>query len=244
MNITVELTSPKQIFKSKIVGVTFKNEDGSNRQEIIEKTRINNKIYLTRDYENEFDKFAIKVLNDKKEQIGFLPSDNRMSNYLDSGNETNCFLFKKYGGKTFFDKILSRKGKPLSCIIEISKEGMSEENSKKYTEFQEFDTEIKERLGVIYQEENENLEYSIENYKDIIELIKESDKKGYFEKANRYVKIPIDRLSLLLDKAKNYDLAIEYIKWYRNYDDFRGITKSETESIEKRYERIIRKKIT
>ncbi len=59
---------------------------------------------------------------------------------------------------------------------------MSEENSKKYTEFQEFDTEIKERLGVIYQEEKENLESSIENYKDIIELIKESDKKVILKK--------------------------------------------------------------
>tara|TARA_R110001592_G_scaffold326629_2_gene607503 strand:+ start:787 stop:1536 length:750 start_codon:yes stop_codon:yes gene_type:complete len=242
MNITVELTSPKQIFKSKIVGVTFNNEDGSSRQEIIERTKINSKIYLVRDYENEFDIFAIKVLNENKEQIGFLPSDNRMSNYLDSGNETKCLLFRKYGGKTFFDKLFSRKGKPLTCIIEISKEGMSEETSKKYTEFNEFDTKLNERLGKIYQEEKVNLDSSIENYKEIIELIKVSDEKGYFEKANRYVRIPINRLSLLLEKSKKYDLAIKYIEWYKNYNDYRGITKSETESIEKRYERILKKR--
>ena len=242
MNITVELTSPKQTFKSKIVGVTFKNKDGSSRQEIIANTKINSKIYLVRDYENEFDIFAIKVLNENKEQIGFLPSDNRMSNYLDKGNETKCFLFKKYGGKTFFDKIFSRKGEHLTCIIEISKEGTSEEVSKRYYEFQEFDSKLSERLGEIYNEEKVNLESCIENYKEVIELIKESDNKGYFEKANRYVKIPINRLSLLLEKTKKYDLAIEYIEWYKNYNDYRGITKSELDSIEKRYERILKKR--
>jgi hypothetical protein len=240
--ITVELTSSKQIFKSKVAGVTYENDNGSKRQEIIKNIRINSKVYLERDYENEFDVFAIKVLNKNKEQIGFLPTDTRLSNYIDSGGETKSFLFKKNGGKSFIEKLFSGKGKPLGCIIEISKEGINEEKAKRFSEFSEFEENLSSKLETIYLGEKENLELAIKNYKEIIELIKKSESKGNFEKANRYVRIPINRLSLLLEKTKNFDLAIQYIEWYKNYEDVRGITKSEMESIEKRYVRIIKKR--
>ncbi|WP_298265961.1 HIRAN domain-containing protein [uncultured Lutibacter sp.] len=242
MSIQVEISIPKQIFKTKVAGVTFENLDGSKRQEIIKHSRINEKIYLERDYENEFDVFAIKVLNKNRKQLGFVPSDSRLSRYIDSGGKTKSFIFRKFGGKTFFDKLFSKKGKPFGCIIEICKEGIDEDKSKKYDEFSKFDNDLKQRLEELYLAEKDDLTKSIEQYKDIIEIIKESDRKGNFEKANRYVKIPINRLTLLLEKTKDFEIAIEYIEWYKNYKDTREITKSDLESIEKRYNRLIKKR--
>lgn len=58
----------------KVVGVTFPNEDGSSRRDIILEMRGDEPIELVREPNNQYDANAIKVLADGK-QIGYIGRD-------------------------------------------------------------------------------------------------------------------------------------------------------------------------
>lgn len=63
---------------TKVVGVTFSNEDGSSRAKIIAGMTESDKVYLERDPYNKYDANAVKVCvlkNGEKKQIGFLSKD-------------------------------------------------------------------------------------------------------------------------------------------------------------------------
>lgn len=63
---------------TKVVGVTFCNEDGSSRARIIAGMTESDKVYLERDPYNQYDANAVKVCvlkNGEKKQIGFLSKD-------------------------------------------------------------------------------------------------------------------------------------------------------------------------
>lgn len=64
--------------RTKVVGVSFINDDGSNRANIISKMDENSKVFLERDPYNQYDSNAVKVLviqDGEKKQIGFLGKD-------------------------------------------------------------------------------------------------------------------------------------------------------------------------
>ena len=63
---------------TKVVGVTFSNEDGSSRARIIAGMNESDTICLERDPYNQYDSNAVKVCvikNGEKKQIGFLAKD-------------------------------------------------------------------------------------------------------------------------------------------------------------------------
>lgn len=57
----------------KVVGVTFPNEDGSERQEIIKRCNVGEHLALIHDAYNEYSVFATQVLRTNGEQIGHAP---------------------------------------------------------------------------------------------------------------------------------------------------------------------------
>ena len=62
--------------RTKVVGVTFSNEDGSSRTRIIAGMTESDKVCIERDPFNQYDANAVKVCvlkNGEKKQIGFLP---------------------------------------------------------------------------------------------------------------------------------------------------------------------------
>lgn len=64
--------------RTKVVGVTFSNEDGSSRARIISKMSESSKVTLERDPYNQYDSNAVKVLvfqDGENKQIGFLGKD-------------------------------------------------------------------------------------------------------------------------------------------------------------------------
>lgn len=63
---------------TRVVGVTFSNEDGSSRARIIAGMTESDKVCLERDPYNQYDANAVKVCvlkNGEKKQIGFLSKD-------------------------------------------------------------------------------------------------------------------------------------------------------------------------
>jgi hypothetical protein len=58
---------------AKIAGVSFTNDDGSSRQEILSRCGTGEPVWLQRDSDNRYDKRAVKVVRLNGEQLGFLP---------------------------------------------------------------------------------------------------------------------------------------------------------------------------
>lgn len=64
--------------KVKITGVTFNNEDGTSRRDIISRMTEHDSICLERDPLNQYDSNAVKVCvfkDGRNQQIGYLPKD-------------------------------------------------------------------------------------------------------------------------------------------------------------------------
>ena len=87
-------------FFSKIVGVTFANPDGSDRQELIEDLddMLQNSpfvdLLLKREPENAYDSNAIQVLDGKGRQLGYLSRSvcTTLAPIMDNGVEVKCHL--------------------------------------------------------------------------------------------------------------------------------------------------------
>ncbi len=58
---------------AKVAGVTFPNDDGSERQEIIKRCRVGESLVLRRDADDPYSTFAIQVLRSTGEQLGHAP---------------------------------------------------------------------------------------------------------------------------------------------------------------------------
>jgi hypothetical protein len=90
---------------SRVSGVTFKNDDGSDRQAIITKCRPGEELNLTRDPADEFDSGAVKVIRGTGDQIGFLPAHmtrdgdpSGIAHKMDSGTTYRCRVIEVTGG--------------------------------------------------------------------------------------------------------------------------------------------------
>ncbi len=61
------------VYESKVVGVSQKNDDGTERQDIISREVLeDDELYLEAEPDNRFDSNAIKVISKFKNQIGYL----------------------------------------------------------------------------------------------------------------------------------------------------------------------------
>lgn len=58
---------------AKVVGVTFPNDDGSERQRVLARCKVGEQLILRHDANNEFSEFAIQVLRTNGEQLGHAP---------------------------------------------------------------------------------------------------------------------------------------------------------------------------
>ena len=102
------------LIKTKVVGVTKRNEDGQSRQELIELLDPGDELYLEREPDNEYDENAIAVFNESWEQIGYLSRKvaEELAPLMDEGYETKCIVTAITGGSD---------DKPsFGCNIEIT----------------------------------------------------------------------------------------------------------------------------
>lgn len=60
---------------TKVAGVTHPNSDGSDRQKIIVRCRVGEHVQLVREPDNPYDRYAVRVLNQAGEQIGYIPAE-------------------------------------------------------------------------------------------------------------------------------------------------------------------------
>ncbi|HEV2382685.1 MAG TPA: HIRAN domain-containing protein [Terriglobia bacterium] len=74
-----------RLFYKKLAGITFKNQDGSSRQKVIQHCRVGEELVLVLEPTNPYDADAIKVCRANGEQLGYWPADGRMADSLRTG---------------------------------------------------------------------------------------------------------------------------------------------------------------
>lgn len=91
------------ILNTKIRGVTFKNSDGTSRQQIISRLKDTTPINLVRDYGNRHDRNAIKVINDKGEQLGWVAKEiaRDLASKMDAGKQHSASITTLTGGGVY-----------------------------------------------------------------------------------------------------------------------------------------------
>lgn len=84
----------------KVVGVTFKNDDGSSRKDLILAMTDQSPVMLEREPNNKYDPNAIKVLTDGG-QIGYIGKDYSaiLAEYMDMGRQFTAMVKPKCVGE-------------------------------------------------------------------------------------------------------------------------------------------------
>lgn len=104
-----------QNFYTKIAGVTFDNDNGTNRQELLRLSKPGDRLFLVPS-PNEYNDTAVKVMSDSlNEQLGWLKSElsEEIFNWIKDGNEYSAEISEITG--------LDDENKTLGCNIHIEK---------------------------------------------------------------------------------------------------------------------------
>lgn len=234
--ITVTISQPDQEFTSRISGVTQRNSDGSNRQDLLKKIYVRDSVKLIREQENPHDKFAIAVANHRNETLGYMPAgDRRLAEHIDRGGAIEAYVVEITGGPTFFQKLFGKSGKSYGCVVKITK---GDFNWKAAEPWMKADKKISDILKSARTTESENPTKAIGMYRKAISSIVELDSLGPAASAWRTANYPINRLSILLDKHGLRIEALEEIQRWNNYGDRVGIPEADSEAVKKRMERL------
>lgn len=223
-------------FRTNLVGVTFENTDGVNRQQLIKNLKPGDALILAREQENKYDKFAIAVFRSDGIQVGYLPGgDIRMANHLDSGGTAEIRVIAVTGGG---DQANSLSNNIYGCAIEVVK------HDPKWIEvipFMDQSSKIEKLLTKTQQLEVKSPENAIRGYLKVIKLIRELDEISTIAAHWRRARYPINRLSLLLERKGESLLALDAILDYEQYNDVYGIIAEDERSVASRKQRLLKR---
>jgi hypothetical protein len=228
----------EQTFRVKVVGVTYRNKDGSDRQKIISNCKKGEIINLVREKNNSHDKNAIAVVSQNGNMIGYLPSDSRLADHIDKGGHVTAKIINIIGGPTILEKLFKMEGKSYGCVLEITKKDF---DLKIVTPLIEQNREISKVIDEARSNEEKDPSKAIIKYQEAMDLIQKLDSEGDLAKAWRSTPVPINRISLILERQGLYQECIDIITWYEGYEDNRGLPTRDIDAIMKRKERAIKK---
>ena len=225
-------------YKVSIKGVSYKNTDGSYRQDYIKNLQIGEKVHLVAEPMHTYDRWAVAVFTTGGQQIGYLPSDARDSSTLLKGEPIVATVKYLTGGVNWFSRFFLRK-KYIGVVLLLKKENVDWQRYDKLLSIvKPIDEAIKKALEI---EKAGMTQEAIDIYKTIIIDLEILNKHDKYASAHRNYVAPIDRLSLLLEKEKKYEEAKQVIEHFRNeYDPIRP-NKAEQDRINKRYDRMLKK---
>jgi hypothetical protein len=87
-------SKPKS-FHTKIAGVTYSNDDGTDRQKIIRRCKVGEALTLVREPGNPVDPNAIKILRQTGEQLGYISAgvaSRGLTDDIDQGLDVRCSI--------------------------------------------------------------------------------------------------------------------------------------------------------
>lgn len=223
-------------FKTRIAGVTYHNEDGTDRQSLLKNCRAGERVELSREPNNPYDKFAISVTNIKGQILGYIPAgDSRLADHIDRGGEIRATVFKVTGGPHFFQRLFGLPVRPYGCVLEIVK---GDFNWKAVAPWMDANRKIDNLIKAAHMSEKSSPLAAIAHYRDAVEQIIAMDAVGTKASAWRTAKYPIERLSLTLDKQGQKREALTELARWRAYRDVVGISDAEQVTVNKREARL------
>lgn len=239
MDITVSVSSYQQKFRTAIVGVTYKNDDGTDRQTFVKKLKVGDMLNLVREPSSPHDRHAIAVHNQSGDQLGYLPAgDLRLASHLDMGGEVSVEVIRVIGGKGILGLFFKPFQKPYGCVVEITKGSC---DWKKGDQFMNKSNQIETVVREAHALEIENPAKALNLYREAINSIIELDSSDKLAAGWRRVRYPINRVSMLLEKAGDYKAAYDEIVKFETYNDIYGLTSTEQKIVSTRKNRLLKK---
>lgn len=154
---------------TRVAGVTYTNEDGTERQDILQSLHEGDNLYLVD--EGDFEHPEAIGVYDGSEQVGFLPKSlaTQVREYLSDGELIDCDVIIDYIGA-------KRSDLPLGCRIAISHVNLPDDIYEEETDngTDEADDEIERNLRSI-QIQKELLEA---RYKEKMAEVEQAKKTG------------------------------------------------------------------
>lgn len=199
-------SEPLRTFITKVVGVSYANNDGSDRQNIISNCYEGESLLLIPELYKG--KYAIAVCNKKFEQLGYLNAE--LAEEI-----SDLIIRRKSKVDAKIESINGGKGKTTGVNIEIQKyvnNNRQKPAVKEKSLEKPYDPNIKmhrlsyQRNQQAYElEQNGYIDNAIELYRSIID-----NKKLDMNSAS----MPFDRLTIIYRRRKQYDEEISTIeKW-------------------------------
>jgi hypothetical protein len=239
MEISVDITTYEQKFRTTIAGVTKRNSDGTDRQTLLKVLRSGEELKLVREPENPYDKYAIAIFRVTGEQLGYVPAgDRRLADHIDSGGPVSAKVVNVTGGSGVLGFIFKSLRRSYGCVIEIVK---GDFNWKEIAPYMEQSRKIEEHLKATHDLESIDPTKAISQYRKAIDDIVALDKAGPIAASWRRARYPINRLSLLLEKSCDFQGALKAILEYEQFNDRYGLTSTEEKSVVARKQRISKK---
>lgn len=226
-------------FSVPLAGVTHANADGSDRQDLLAECREGETVELRRESDNPHDRWAVAVHRLDGAQLGYIPAgDRRLASHLDRGGKVSAHITKIHGGPSVLDRLLGRRGKSYGGVIQIEK---GDFDWPRVSPFMNIDREASRLTREARSREKNAPNEALALYQSAWAKIKGLDSHGALAQAWRTTRYPINRMSLILERAGEHGRALQLIESYFAAPDPVGLTNEDDEAVRKRQERLARK---
>ena len=215
-------------------GESYNNDDGASRQDIIRRMRANESVQLQADPTNPHDRWAVKVLTQSEEQIGWLPSDARDADALLKGEPIEAVVHAVRGGTNWIKRLLGKKS--VGVVLRITKR---DPDWDRRARLEARAKKIDERVAAALKlEKSGDTDEAVLALTESISEVRTFTTADPYASAHRRLHAPVDRLSLLLERRKAYADALSVIhEWQTTFDPVQP-GKSIVDSLNKRADRL------
>jgi hypothetical protein len=194
-------------FALSLAGVTRRNEDGESRQSILKYCSDGQPVLLARDLDNELDRFAIAVLTATGTQIGWIPAgDYSLAMHIDRGGKVSAKILRMFGGP------YADEPGCYGCVLEI---GKYVTDAAKLAPFHKKALAIKSLIDEAKDRERRSQCEAIGMYWRAMRRIR-ALRRDPVACRLWMPNYPVNRLTLLLERAKRYEDCINAINWWKN----------------------------
>lgn len=196
-------------------GESFSNEDGSSRQDIVRTLKVGAQMQLVADPLNPFDRHAVRVLTPQGQQVGFLPSDARDADAVLKGDPISATVHAVHGGTSWFQRLLGKRS--VGLVLTLRK---NDPDWKRRDALEAIASPVDVQVqAAIALEKSAPAETAIEAMRAAIACVRALTAADPFASAHRHTHAPVDRLSMLLERAKRFPEALQVIEdWQRTFD--------------------------
>jgi hypothetical protein len=220
-------------FKTTVAGVTFANADGSSRQDAIRTLSARVPVRLVREPNNAHDPYAVAVFTPEGRQIGYVPrGDMRLALHLDRGGQVTARVLSLTGSEPFIARFIRAFRKTRGCVVEITRHAFDPAFEAARAND---NAGIRTLLEQAREVEDSSPDGALELYARATHLAGRLDAEHLHWRSER---LPIDRITMILVKAKKYEAARQAVLDYRSQKDPLGLDATTTAALQKRAARI------